>query len=294
MSFPHEIERSQRNVLTIRIPMERRVDWESWFLLSSDRHWDNPKSDHELQKAHLEQALEKDAGVLDLGDLFCAMQGKYDKRSNKSDVRPEHQDGDYLDSLVSTAADFFEPYATHMLLFASGNHEDAIRQRHETNLAERLVARLRDRVPECQAMHGGYSGFVRFLFHDGQAGGKYRQSINLHYSHGHGGGGPVTKGVIQTNRRATYLPDAHIVCSGHIHEEWQVTLSRLRLGKTGRTHHDEQLHVCLPTYKEEYIDGASGWHARRGAPPKPIGAAWLRFSYSHKHKKVDYEVRRAR
>ena len=100
----------------------------------------------------------------------------------------------------------------------------------------------------------------------------------LHYSHGAGGGGPVTKGVIKTARKAVYLPDPHIVISGHIHESWKVDLMRLRLGKTG-TYHDKQTHLCIPTYKEEFKDGYDGWHVERGAPPKPIGAYWLRLFY---------------
>jgi hypothetical protein len=33
--------------------------------------------------------------------------------------------------------------------------------------------------------------------------------------------------------------------------------------------------VRTPGYKEEYQDGYGGFHVERGAPPKPVGAAWL-------------------
>jgi hypothetical protein len=99
----------------------------------------------------------------------------------------------------------------------------------------------------------------------------------------------VTKGVIKTARKAVYLPDPHIVISGHIHESWKVDLMRLRLGKTG-TYHDKQTHLCIPTYKEEL-----------GAPPKPIGAYWLRLFYVNKrdedlgfNKYIDYEILEAK
>ena len=81
-------------------------DWSQEFLLSSDRHHDNAHADHCLEMLHLEEAVERDAGILDIGDLFCAMQGKYDRRSDLSQCRPEHREGRYLDSLVETAADF--------------------------------------------------------------------------------------------------------------------------------------------------------------------------------------------
>ena len=80
------------------------------FLLLSDLHWDNPLCDRALLKKHLEQAKAAEAPILVFGDLFCAMQGKYDPRSSKASLRPEHQVPNYLDALVDTAVDFFDFY----------------------------------------------------------------------------------------------------------------------------------------------------------------------------------------
>jgi hypothetical protein len=226
-----------------------------------------------MEKRHLEQARERNAIIIDGGDLFCAMQGKYDPRSYKGDLKPEHKKGDYLDALVTTAADFYAPYADLFAVMAPGNHETNISKRHETNLTERLVTMLNDRTGS-KIKVGGFSGWIKFqmlLF--GQC-----MTINLWYHHGYGGDAPVTKGVIQTNRQAVYLPDAHIVATGHTHNEWQFPIPRLRLSNHGKVYHDEQLHLKVPTYKEEYRDGYGGWHIERGGPPKPTGAIWLRFS----------------
>lgn len=279
-------EQLSRNVIQLKVKGSRRTEWEQWFLLSGDRHWDNPKSDHDLQKDHLDEAVKRNAGVIDIGDLFCAMQGKYDKRSSKSDLRPEHQCDSYLDALVSTAADFFAPWADRLIVLGVGNHEEAIRKRHETHLTERLVSILNDRTGS-SVVCGGYGGWIRFLFDWGNG---PTSVVNLNYSHGYGGGGPVTKGVIQTNRRAVYLPDAHMVVSGHIHERWTLDLERVRLTSAGKLVLDTQTHVVVPTYKEEYGDGYGGWHVERGAPPKPTGAAWLRFHWSPKTHRVRYDV----
>jgi hypothetical protein len=96
---------------------------EFWVLLRSDAHWDNPDSNRNLMKKHLEQAKQRNAAVLDFGDLFCAMQGKYDRRSNKDKVRPEHQSGQYLDKLVDTAVEWHAPYAHLWAAQYQGNHE---------------------------------------------------------------------------------------------------------------------------------------------------------------------------
>lgn len=277
-------ERSNNSVLTIRMPDFKHVGDEQWVFLKSDDHWDNPKCRRKLLSKHLKMAVERDAPIIGGGDLFCAMQGKYDKRGNKSSVRPEHNNNRYLDSLVDTAAEWYAPYASHMVCEGRGNHESAIQKNHETDLTDRFCAKLRgESGAPTEAM--GYGYWVRFqLNRERQA-----RSFRLKVFHGSGGGGPVTKGVIQTNRRAVYLPDADIVMTGHVHEAWSVCLRRERINNSNSISHDSQWHVCTPTYKEEYDDGSKGWHVERGAPPKPLGGYWLRFYYSN-DQQFEYEL----
>jgi hypothetical protein len=147
-------------------------------------------------------------------------------------------------------------------------------KRCETNLTERFVQALKGCRRRSQVCMGGFSGWVRFQFSRGE----YQQSVRLWYHHGYGGGGPVTRGVIQTNRRAVYV-EADIIASGHTHDEWIVPIQRIRLNKSNQVEHTRQLHISTPGYKDEYADGNGGWHIERGGPPKPTGAVWLRFYY---------------
>lgn len=265
---PYTVE-ANSDVTTVRMT---GIDagWEQWFLLTSDVHWDNPHCDRALYKKHLEQAKERKAGVFCFGDFFCVMQGKYDPRANKEGLRAEHQVTNYFDALVDTATSYLQPYRDHIVMFSPGNHETAILKRQETDLMRRLCNSL-------GIACGGYAGYVRFLFSRNENGG--RTNHNLFYHHGYGGGGPVTKGVIQTNRRAVWLPDAQTVVTGHIHESTSVVLPRLRLSSAGITYLDEQTHITLATYKQEF-DLGGGWHLERGAPPKPLGGMWLRFYWN--------------
>ncbi len=41
------------------------------------------------------------------------------------------------------------------------------------------------------------------------------------------------------------------------------------------------LHVRTGTYKDEYTDGAFGWHVERGAPAKPLGCIIVEFYLRH-------------
>lgn len=281
------VERISPQVLDITMSFKNRTDLNQWFLLSSDRHWDNPHSDWKLQKKHLELARERNAKILDFGDLFCVMQGKYDRRASKSNVRPEHQNDNYLDSVVNTAVDWFSPYADMFALISEGNHESAIRRNHETDLIERFVSALNYKTGT-HLTRGLYTGWIRFKFKRSSFSSRI---LHLNYTHGYGGGGPVTKGTIQANRKAVYLPDADFCVSGHIHEQWLLTQPRERIRQSGDLYIDEQVHVCLPTYKEEYLMGQD-FHRERGRPPKPLGAYWLRF-YQERDE-IKYEFIRAK
>jgi hypothetical protein len=264
-----------RNVHRITIPY-KKDNTEFYFLLSADHHWDNPDSNREMMLRHLQEAKEKNAKVFMIGDFFCAMQGKYDKRSDKKKLRPEHQTGQYLDSLVNTAAEWLMPYREQIAVIGLGNHETSILGRHETNLIERLVERLNINNPGKVYM-GGYGGWIRLNFEQATAGGS-RKPLNIKYFHGSGGGGPVTKGVIQSQRQAVFLPDADIVISGHVHEQYTICHMQEKLHDNGNISLKEQWHVRMPTYKDEYKDGYGGWHIETGKAPKPIGAYWLKVT----------------
>ena len=267
-----EIKVLSRAVTELRVPTNAEI------LLISDLHWDNPHCDRGLLKRHLDEALGKNAPVLVNGDLFCAMQGKYDRRSCKSDVRPEHNTATYLDDLVDTAVDWFGPYADILAVIGQGNHETAITKNHETHLTDRLCAGLRSKYGS-KVIAGGYGFWVHVI----PASKKGTLKIFAH--HGSGGGGPVTKGVIQTNRRQCMVAGADVIWSGHIHEAWCLEGMQVGTDRAGNVVHTTVHHVCTPTYKEEYGDGHQGWHVERMAPPKPLGGYWMGIK-NHAEKNV--------
>ncbi len=268
-----KVRKTDLNALEIRLNATGGKKWEQWFLLRSDVHHDNPHSDRELETYHLKQAVEKKAGIIDCGDLFCAMQGKYDRRSNKSSLRPEHQVDDYLDALVRTATDYYEPYARNFINFGYGNHETAIMKNHETDLTQRLAATLNDRTGSKIATLG-YTGWIKFMCNITKT---RRQSRNLWYTHGYGGGGPVTQDMIQSSRQQVYIQNADILLSGHVHRSWTQEFVKHRLTDSGKVERREGIYVKLPTYKDTYGKGQKGFEVEKGMGPRPIGAYWLRF-----------------
>ena len=162
----------------------------------SDLHWDNPKCNRELLKEHLDYCLKENIPVIVNGDFFCLMQGKGDKRGNKSDIRPEHNNAKYLDSIVETAVEWFSPYASILTVLGYGNHETAIIKYQETDILQRFVDLLNYKN-NSNVMTGGYGDWISI-----------RQGFNkskavfykLKYFHGSGGGGVVTKGALNLTR----------------------------------------------------------------------------------------------
>lgn len=277
------VEKTNDLVTTLRIEAIRNKSWEQWVFLGSDEHLDNPHCQRHLYSRHLNQAVEREAPVFSFGDFFCAMQGKKDPRGQKEDIRPENNNNDYYGSLVRTNFDFIKPYIKNYALFGVGNHESKIIKHSEIDLTAALVDRMQD--AGSSAIRGGYRGWVRFLL----KGGNQRQSFTMYYTHGSGGSAPVTKGVIRTNRRASFI-DADIVVGGHIHEAWCMELCKAGITDRGNEIIKDQIHLCLPTYKEEFLNVGEGFHAEKEGSPKPLGGWWLRFFYCpfDSRFKVDY------
>jgi hypothetical protein len=259
------------NVLTVNFT-DVTVGWDQWFLLSSDRHHDSIFCDRDLETEHLEEAREKGALIIDCGDMFDAMQGRFDPRSDMEAVRPEYRVNNYFDQLVSVAAADYAPYAGYFLLIGKGNHETSVLKRQSTDLISNLVHRLNTEYGG-HTYSGGYGGWVRMQFQGPD--GKARAAVNLKYHHGAGGGGPVTRGVIQSNRQAVYLPDADVIVNGHTHDSWIVPIARERLTHRSQVRQDIAYHVRTAGYKSEYRDGSGGFHVERWGPPKPLGCVWM-------------------
>lgn len=241
-------------------------NWQRHILWTADWHWDNPKCDRDKLARTLDYARKLRAGVIVIGDLFCAMQGRYDKRANKNDLRPEHQVGDYFDALVGTAADWLEPWLENLVLFGIGNHETSVYQRCETDLISRLTQTLRFRGSTVKS--GGYTGWVRF---QGTYSDSNRSQLTCFYNHGTGGGGPVSKGLIEFARmREQFVADAYVL--GHIHRSVSDTAIVQWLNKFHKVENRKVHCVRCGTFKDDYGTGFAGFPVEKGHGPRPMSA----------------------
>jgi Icc-related predicted phosphoesterase len=243
----------------------------------SDIHWDNPKCDWNQLKKDLDYCKENDIPVMINGDMFCLMQGKGDRRGNKSDIRPEHNNAKYLDSIVETAVEWFLPYAHILTVIGYGNHETAIIKWQETDILQRFVDLLNYKAGS-SVYTGGYGGWLVVRQHISE---NINTSFKIKYFHGSGGGGVVTKGALNLTRALEMYEDFDVFTMGHIHENASRNDVRDTISyntKQGYRQEHKEIHLMLTgTYKEEYGDGSKGWHVERGAPVKPTGGRILVF-----------------
>jgi predicted phosphodiesterase len=283
----YTIEQTNKDVVTLR-HVGISADWTQRYLLLADVHFDSPHSNRRLLRSLLQQAQECGAGVFCFGDWFDAMQGRDDKRSDKSDLLPAYRAGDYVNRLVDDSADFLAPYASSIVFLADGNHETGLRKHLEVDILLLLAGRL-------GVAKMGYSGFVRFLFNrgDGKKGAAGATRRVMFFHHGSGGGGEVTQGIMRAQRQSAWVGDADIFVAGHIHSQWSTWMERLRLSNAGEVYRDSVLHLSLPTLKDEFTL-SGGFHVERGRSPRPQGAYWLEFRHDcGEHGRVTFDVARA-
>lgn len=283
-----ELTKIARNVHSIVLTKN-----ENRLALLSDLHWDNPKCDRKMLKSHLDYCKENKIPIFINGDFFCLMQGKYDPRRSKKDILPEHNKANYIDAVIEDAVDWFSPYAHLLTVIGYGNHETAIIKNLETDPLQRFVDLL-NYTNKTKVQTGGYGGWLilKYYYY-----GSTILSKNLKYFHGSSGGGIVTRGAINLTRALEIYENMDIFVMGHIHENSCRNDVRDSIHyNTGRRIHEieqKQIHLAITgTYKEEYQDGAFGWHVERGAPVKPVGGRILTLNVTRERgkEKQNYEL----
>jgi len=248
---------------------------------SPDHHWDNPKCDRDLLKEHLEVAKKREAVIVMPGDTFCVMQGKYDPRRSKSDIRPEHNVSSYIDAVVDDAVKWYTPYKQNMII-GEGNHESAILKNLETNILERFAGGLGG-IPVM-----GYHGWIIFRINYQ---GSYRGLIKYYFHHGYGGGGPVTRGAINMSRYMMHVEGADIISAGHIHEKSNSEVMTHYFDHNGMSMEAKSRSILLlqaSTYKQEYTKGS--FHIEKGRPPKPLGGNFVTVHINRNSSGKAYEI----
>lgn len=267
-----QINSTQRGAVTT-ITLDLSKTPEQQVFVTSDLHIDSVYCNREYLIADLKEAVKRKALILFIGDIFDAMQGRFDPRRSMAELRPEYRREDYYDFVIKDVGELLAPFAKNIAVISDGNHELSVLKNANTNLADRLVERLNN-THGGNVRHGGYGGWIRFMW---ERDGNPKGSTKMKYYHGSGGEAPQSKGALQTGRQAVYLPDANIVVNGHSHNAYWIPLTRERISGKGEMYFDNQIHLRTPGYKQGYGDGSTGFEVTKGMNPKPLGGCWLKL-----------------
>jgi hypothetical protein len=273
MKTPWRVKRDG-DIIAVDIDATTNPRWEQWVMFRSDAHEDSLGCDREKVLRHLDDAKARRAMIVDGGDIFDAMQGTHDKRRGQggTEIAPEYDRADYFDALVAERAVALQPYRHLFVMLARGNHETSVLRHAQTDLMARLVERLRAKGSQVQL--GGYRNYLRVTIRRG----KTAHQRLIYHHHGSGGGAPVTKGMIQVNRRSTYLRDADIVVTGHDHNTFLTPHVRECVDGSRKSRHT-QWHLSIPSYKDDLAKSDMGWAIEREFAPQWTGCVWLRWHF---------------
>lgn len=274
------MEYKKLSELCLEIRFDRRDHPSPKFMFISDVHYDNPKCDRALFHSHLDIALNGNYPVICFGDFFCLMQGKYDPRRSKKDVRPEHNYQDYLDRVFSDTAEKLLPYKDVLKVFSDGNHETAILKNCEVDPLNNFTSIMKYKY-DTDIFRMGYHGFIKFVSHTDST--NIRSSL-VYFHHGKYGG-VVTKGVLGVGRHGLVVPDADVIVTGHTHDRWYVEQSRYKLKANGEVVVKPQHHLKCGTYKEEFLE-PGGFAIEKVVAPKSMGG-WL-MEVDHNKSNADH------
>lgn len=254
-------------------------------LFLGDLHLDHPHCDRASLKRLLDDAVSRNAAIVLLGDVFDVMQGAGDRRSTKTGLLPRYVTrDDYLMNVLDDVTEFLTPYAQHVWLILQGNHESSILKYHGVRLEQLLAVNLNRAGGN--TVNAGYQTYALARVEYGEKRERW-STVPFWVGHGHGGGGEVTKGVIQAQRRAVTYPDARFMVTGHVHSSYFVAHEQLRLTtKTYRPYAVEQEHYVVGGWKQEHAV-SDGWHIERGRGPRLPSGWWAVFYRNRKRSEAD-------
>ena len=284
----HTIKQTSKNTHVLKVYDDCEI------LCISDLHWDHPHCDRKLLKRHLDAAKEKGSPVLINGDFFCVMQTPHDRRSSKGSTRKEHENADYISSIVRDAVEWFKPYSDILFLVGLGNHETGLMKHTGFNIAQSFVDMMKYACPDSPICLSGYSGFLAIQCYKHN---KNRNSAILYYHHGAGGNAPVTLGVLNTARNGAMVQGADFVWTGHVHKEWCVTRPIFRLNhKQSGVECKDVVYFSTAGYKDSFDSGYAGWEVEKNMGPATLGGAWITVEHRSPHRQhfVVFDVRRAK
>ncbi len=267
-------------------PIACQIGDEIGFTLMSDLHIGAANADYKKIGREIQDAADNGDRVLLNGDVLDMILPKDSRRYKPSSIHPRLAGRDDLvNAAVEWAVEILSPVATQIDMIGIGNHEEKTTHWHGVDPTLLVIYELerlcKDKGMRRTINYGGYTGFVDYRFRSRSSKGGSRWVI--YYHHGSGGTSPVTKGMIDFNRKDTWI-DADAIWLGHKHNRWAGHVEKIRCPREGDdpTINDVR-HIMTGAYFKTYAGQSqqsvrghgrrSNYAADAGLSPQGMGGA---------------------
>jgi hypothetical protein len=225
--------------------------------LFADLHYGAIDCNHKLAQRRMRRYVDEfDAKLFILGDTLDLITKSDRKRYMPSRI-PSNiaSDDDQTTMMLDFAFEQLQPFAENIYMISMGNHETSKVKYSDINPLKLLVRELnldlKSRGSTHRIMLGGYHGYWRFGLNVGGRKLAYR----FLYDHGHGGGAPVTKGMIDINRiQTSYNYD--LFAFGHKHTKISDRSVYHDVSQNGNTKVKSRLAVQVGSFQNVYDERA--------------------------------------
>lgn len=281
------------------------------FTLLSDLHIGAAHVDYSIIRRELATAGERGDRILVNGDVFDLILTGDKKRFTGDVLHPRLQGRqDLVNAAVEMAVELLSPYAPQIDMIGLGNHETAVSKYHSVDVLSILIHELQKTIPrrtKHTIHYGGYTGFIDYRSRwAGPQQTKERhgiansQRLVIYYHHGAGGSAPVTKGMIDFNRRDTFI-DADVLWLGHKHNRWNAHALKLSCPIIGSGPKVKDVrHIMTGAYFQTYAGQSqssirrhgrrSNYAADAGMAPQGMGGARLELHFGNINKPYQMRV----
>lgn len=254
--------------------------------LMSDLHIGAAHVDYKLIQQEIDDAVENGDRVLINGDLLDLVLPKDKKRYEPASPHPRVGNrNDQVNAAIEWAVELLSPVAHLLDMLGIGNHEAVITKYHSIDPTLLVLYELekvaKQRDPNHVIHYGGYTGFVDYRVRVSRR--QHKETCRhggarwvLYYHHGSGGAAPVTKGMIDFNRKDVFI-DADMIWMGHKHNRLTVACEKIRCPLTGDQPDVRTVrHLMTGAYFKTYVGQSQAsvrTHGRRSNYAADMGLA---------------------
>lgn len=225
-----------------------------------DIHFGSAACDIKALKNDLSK-IDDDTYIIGGGDWMDMVIATDAKRYRKSgDASSPHEDA-IVDEQIELLYEIFKPYEDHVIGIGSGNHEDNIVIRCNTNPSKRLAKMLNTQFL-------GYSWMVKIILNEHNA---RSRTVTIRGHHGWGGGSRTVGADLTKFSKDVGYWDADIFLYGHVHKKQSDKIPRLGLSGLQLISRPKLLVLC-GTYLKTFLAGESpSYSEKEGYPPIEVG-----------------------